>query len=70
MMTKTILIRTAAIAVLAGIGMGVPAEAWAGIIEQVDVTGGYYQEIAGLAVILGGLWVVDTVTWPYLTGQD
>ena len=50
--------------------MGVPAEAWAGIIEQVDVTGGYYQEIAGLAAILAGLWVVDTVTWPYLTGQD
>ena len=70
MMTRTILIRTAAIAVLAGIGMGVPAEAWAGIIEQVDVTGGYYQEIAGLAAILAGLWVVDTVTWPYLTGQD
>ena len=70
MMTRTILIRTAAVAVLAGIGMGVPAEAWAGIIEQVDVTGGYYQEIASVAAILGALWIVDTVTWPYLTGQD
>ena len=70
MMTKTILIRTAAIVLLAGMGMGIPAEAWAGIIERVDVASGYYQEIGGLAAILAGLWVVDTVTWPYLTGQD
>lgn len=69
-MTRTLLIRTAAIAALAAIGMGIPLEAWAGIIEHVDIASGYFQEIGGLAAILAGLWVVDTVTWPYLTGQD
>lgn len=69
-MTKTLLTRAALFIALAGIGLAVPAEAWAGIIEHVDVASSYYQEIASVAAILAGLWVVDTVTWPYLTGQD
>ena len=70
MMTRTILQRTAVFMLIVGAGFAIPAEAWAGIIERVEVAEGYYQEILGLAGILTGLWVVDTVTWPYLTGQD
>lgn len=70
MMTRKILIRTGIVALIAAIGMGIPLEAWAGIIERVDVASGFYQEILGVAAILAGLWIIDTITWPFLTGQD
>lgn len=68
-MTRTLLTRAAAFIAIVGIGLAVPAEAWAGILEQVEAVQPFYQEIAAVAGILTALWVVDTVTWPYLTGR-
>ena len=69
-MTFTWMTRAAVFVALVGLGLAVPADAWAGIIERVDVASGFYQEIASVAGILCALWALDTVTWPYLTGQD
>lgn len=69
-MTQTLLTRAALFVALVGVGLAIPADAWAGIIDGVDTASVYYQEVATVAAILAGLWVVDTITWPYLTGQD
>lgn len=69
-MTGTFLTRCTVFVAMIGLGLALPAEAWADIIQKVDVAKGYYLEAASVAGILAGLWVLDTVTWPYLTGQD
>lgn len=69
-MTGTFMTRFTVFVAMVGIGLALPAEAWADIIEKVDVAKTYYVEIASAAGLLAGLWVLDTVTWPYLTGQD
>lgn len=69
-MTGTYLTRFTFFVAIVGFGLAMPAEAWAEIIEKVEVAQGYYVEIASAAGILAGLWVLETVTWPYLTKQD
>ena len=69
-MTGTLFTRVTVFVAMIAAGLALPAEAWADIIEKADVASGYYVEIASAAGLLAGLWVLDTVAWPYLTGQD
>ncbi|MEM9063127.1 MAG: hypothetical protein AAGD13_21915 [Pseudomonadota bacterium] len=69
-MTRKLMIRTAIFTLLAAAAFALPAEAWAGIVEQVEAAKGYYTEILAAAGIVVALVAIDTISWPWLTGQD
>lgn len=69
-MTRNQLTRIASFVALVAAGLAVPADAWASVIDHVEGAKEHYTDLAAVAGILVALWAVDTVTWPYLTGQD
>lgn len=69
-MTRIHFARIAGFIGLVAVGLTVPQEAWASVIDHVEGAQEHYTDLAMFAGILGGLWALDTVTWPYLTGQS
>jgi uncharacterized membrane protein len=66
-MIKMTFFRFAALSMVAVAASAVPVPAVAAVLHQAEAFVRYLDEIAAVAALIGGLILIDTVLWPFMT---